>query len=112
MKASLLALSMLVATAAVAQPVAPQAPVEFEVVPGCLWGKTSGRCVVQNRLDRDISCQIEIGGKTARGVRVGNTRQVVIPAGKFDDGTAVFVAPGDSLVSVRSFAKCRVPAEL
>lgn len=84
--------------------------VEFDLVPGCVWKRHEARCVVQNRLDRDIMCRVSITGETSRGIMVGNSRQLLIPARKFNDSIELYTVKNDPLKDVSSFATCRVLA--
>ena len=81
-------------------------PYQFEVEPGCVWNKNEGRCVVQNRFKDQIKCTITVSGKTEKGLKVGNTHLVSIPAKQYNDQARVYAKEGDALVSVTATADC------
>jgi len=81
-------------------------PYDFEVTPSCVWNKNVGVCAVHNQYKDQIDCKVSILGKSFRGVTIGNTRQVVIPAQRFMD-VKVFAPEGDLIVDVRGSADCR-----
>lgn len=74
---------------------------------GCLFSGTHASCVVTNKLPFDTSCELSIQTKSDKGVRIGNTRRVMIPARRFAMIEA-FAAEGSSIKSVAASGVCHV----
>lgn len=76
MKILLISLALIAAPALAAE--------SFEVdSQGCLFSKTHASCVITNRLPFDTSCKISILARTEGKRRVISTREVMIPARRF-----------------------------
>lgn len=85
----------------------PTRSYDFEMEPDCIWNKSTAQCVLQNKLPITITCQVTVSGKTFRGVKLGNTRTVIVPAKSVDSSTRIYVAEGDVLTYAAAWADCR-----
>ena len=100
MKKILLALSLIVCPPAFA------APETIELTPSCMWMKNQGTCVVSSRNRLPLTCKVTVTGTTFSGIKIGNSRTLMIRPGETSQRVNVFSAPADIFVTVSGTADC------
>lgn len=89
-------------------PTAHAIGVSFEVTPGCIFSKSTATCIVENKSESEVVCDVTMTVTTFTNQKYVVRRAPIIQAQRFDDSLKFWTPSADVIVSVTTEGTCTI----